>query len=661
MQNVYLPLFLLFNTCLLSAQLPGNVGPISSSSSSGLTAWFKADNLSTGNVSSWTTDRHRTSITLRDNSAPFPIATNTPVGNISNYNTTIDFTANPMDIGSNSGFSFESRTAALYNYSLPGHGLLSNNNPSSEGTMVTCYLLPQSISNNGHILNHIQGNTGIQFRNLSSTTSRIAIGSGLGTSNNATRNFDPTFRPTIVAYRGNRSNSTSMQASLNSGNITKNSSSQASGTNGLFIGAKQSNSQGSIAGTSPFEGYINEVIFYDKDLTDTELSKVYSYLAIKFGVTLSATPGSIAGQYLSSNGTLLWDASTAGAYHNDVIAIGRDGRSGLLQKQSHSYDDLARIYVSSLATNNASNTGNNASFGNNRAFVFLGHDSASIGSTAGALAEIPTGVSDRSEREWRVKKINFNATFSLDLEVDPALLSGYSMPNDLRLLIDNDNDFTNAAVYNSTHGLTFSVVGNHVRIENIPASMIANNSTAFLTVGVDQILLGGTVTKFDAQYYTSKDNLISWDVESSDNIVQFNIQRSTDGLNWEQIGTLSPKQKGDYQFIDHSPTKGQNYYRLETIKINTDIVYTEIKVLTNFNKESQKLSIHPNPATNFVRVQQTGIQASDISIYNTIGQVIIQNSIKQIDVNAIEIPVHNLPKGVYILKTLHQQTKFTVK
>ena len=76
----------------LFSQSPGNVGLVN------LTAWFKPDLLPLGNVNSWTTTypTGAGSLTVTDNVTPFPLATNTPLNNVSNYNMTIEFTGNSL-------------------------------------------------------------------------------------------------------------------------------------------------------------------------------------------------------------------------------------------------------------------------------------------------------------------------------------------------------------------------------------------------------------------------------------------------------------------------------------------------------------------------------------------------------------------------------------
>ena len=49
------------------------------------------------------------------------------------------------------------------------------------------------------------------------------------------------------------------------------------------------------------------MFLYNKDLSTGERSKIESYLALKYGITLDQ---SIATNYVYSNGSIVWNATT---------------------------------------------------------------------------------------------------------------------------------------------------------------------------------------------------------------------------------------------------------------------------------------------------------------------------------------------------------------
>lgn len=449
--------FLLFGT-IQFAQNPGNVG------TANLTAWFKPDNLTLGIVTNWTTTipNGAGSISVSDNTAPYPIASNTPPGNTSNYNTTIEFTSN-----SNTAIKALQNTTSL--------NLLDNRNSTSQGTFFGVYYFPTFVRNNNHMMlyNELSGDA-IQFRNLG-TVGRFATGRGIGISTNASRDWTESHLPTIISYNGNRSGASTLTTKENSATFTGGGASQSSGQIGLHFGLMPGNAN------SPYNGYLNEFIFYNRDLTNLEMNKIHSYLAIKYGITLDNVGGGNQGDYISTNGTILWDASISPNYHNDVIGVGREDNQGLLQKQSHSFDDITRIYLNNLAATNAANTG---VFQSDSSYVLMGHDGGLTCNTLATRNELPSSpyLNSRIEREWKVTKTNFTQNFSCDITINPCAIGVDFDTTCLALLVDDDGNFNNASVYNSSSGLTFSINGTTISVSGISALHIPNNSTRYLTL-----------------------------------------------------------------------------------------------------------------------------------------------------------------------------------
>jgi gliding motility-associated-like protein len=455
-------LFILTTTIGAYGQNPGNVG------TANLSAWFKPDALPLGNVTSWTTTLSSIGgVTVTDASAPFPQATNTPVGNVSNYNTTLYFNGNTT-----STLQALQNTAAL--------NLLSNSSSASQGTFFCAYYLPTGATyTNGHMMLYNSTPNAIQFRNLGAT-GRIAIGL-TGQSTNATRNWTETNEPTIISYKGNRSTSTSFKAYENDLLFTTTTASQSSGPTGLYFGVMPG------TGTSPYNGYIHEYIFYNSDLSDADIRKVNTYLAIKYGATLGNTGGGTQGDYVASNNVTIWDASVSPSHHNDVIGIGRDDNQALMQKQSHSFADDFRIYLATLAPNNVSNIG---TFTSDTSFITMGHDAATCG-TPLANAESPAGLSSRLGEEWKVQNTNFTQTFNWDVKVDTCNTPGFAVGPvnlaDLRLLVDNDGDFSNATMYAAGGGLSFSYNNGYITVSGISNTHLPKDSIRFFTIGYNTI------------------------------------------------------------------------------------------------------------------------------------------------------------------------------
>ncbi|MDR2123228.1 MAG: T9SS type A sorting domain-containing protein [Flavobacteriaceae bacterium] len=89
-----------------------------------------------------------------------------------------------------------------------------------------------------------------------------------------------------------------------------------------------------------FNGYLPELIIYDRILSPLERIKAESYLALKYGFMLESS-------YLGSEGQLLWDPYQEKVYNHRVTAIYRDDKSGLYQNRSGtSYEEAPHFSYS---------------------------------------------------------------------------------------------------------------------------------------------------------------------------------------------------------------------------------------------------------------------------------------------------------------------------
>lgn len=112
------------------------------------------------------------------------------------------------------------------------------------------------------------------------------------------------------------------------------------------IGQKPASPQLPIA---PFTGLLPEIIVYNRVLNTQELLQVSSYLALKYGITLSEPDAT----YLDSRAQKIWDGAIYSNYHHNIAGIGRDDSSGLTQKiaSSSNQPGLLTIATQDVLTN----------------------------------------------------------------------------------------------------------------------------------------------------------------------------------------------------------------------------------------------------------------------------------------------------------------------
>ncbi len=177
-----------------------------------------------------------------------------------------------------------------------------------------------------------------------------------------------------------------------------------------------------------FTGDIPELIVYTTNVGLLERKRIQSYLAIKYGVTLSPSVNS----YLLSDETVLWSNAD---YWKNIAGIVRDDASGLHQRQARSVnpDETLTIGLGTIATTNVSNPN---SFTTDKSFMVWGAKDE-----ANPEADMPTGLATnlvRLPREWLFRKQGANLPVALRMTNLP--------PNAYRLFLlrDPDGNFTDA-------------------------------------------------------------------------------------------------------------------------------------------------------------------------------------------------------------------------
>ncbi|MEM6723788.1 MAG: T9SS type A sorting domain-containing protein, partial [Bacteroidota bacterium] len=141
---------------------------------------------------------------------------------------------------------------------------------------------------------------------------------------------------------------------------------------------------------------------------------------------------------------------------------------------------------------------------------------------------------------------------------------------------------------------------------------------------------------------------LEWTVLSEIDNRGFAIERSANGLDWEEIqfirslgNTLDPR---SYNAIDKDPLDGVNYYRLRTEDLDGSIDLSDVIIL-EIERVELSVAIFPNPTSGPINVQlENEGQNVRIQVFSSTGQRVYETAGT---VNSID--VSNLPRGTYFL------------
>jgi hypothetical protein len=431
--------------------------------------------------------------------------------------------------------------------------------------------------------------------------------------------------------------------------------------NGLqvYTGAASSNSvwQLTMGGgwAEDSKVYIPEVITYNRELSPAEKLQVESYLAIKYGTTLDST----VSNYENSSGSSLYDNIIPSYWHN-IIGISRDDNSALIQKQSHNFDDSVRLYKGTLA---ASNLANSAVFAADQSYVVVGANTGLLQATAASSLEMPpaAGLYSRLEREWKVVQNNFSETFNMDITLAPGADPASVNIADLRLLVDDDGNFTNATVYAAGGGLSFSYSNPVITVTGISNTQIPNNSTKFITIASANSSTPLPIELLDFNAVCgNNDILIQWTTAIETNNEYFTIERSTDLVHYSAIAQIeghgNSSQPINYSYTDNDVEDGIYYsYRLKQTDFDGISKYSKVVVMKqNCGSPLANFNIYPNP-TNGDILQLIYFSAKDqtavIKFHDVLGQICLTKAIQlHHGTNNEVVPINNLNPGIYFIQ-----------
>lgn len=161
---------------------------------------------------------------------------------------------------------------------------------------------------------------------------------------------------------------------------------------------------------------------------------------------------------------------------------------------------------------------------------------------------------------------------------------------------------------------------------------------------------------------------IQWSTAFEQNNKGFSIQRSKDGINWNQIQFVNGTNKGSllktYSVNDLMPLNGINYYRIVQIDFDGKESYTEVKSLVFDNQPSIKFTVYPNPAVSKINIALGTIENDNANYYliNAQGTIVLSGLFNKTLSNTVQVlHAENLPRGSYVLMIADGANKQSAK
>ncbi len=388
---------------------------------------------------------------------------------------------------------------------------------------------------------------------------------------------------------------------------------------------------GNYQGGSQNFGEIEETIIYNTAaaLTATEKSKIESYLAVKYGLTLTH-------DYLATDATTTWNTTTNAAYQNRVTGVGRDDNTGLDQRKSLSVNAGGVVTMDK-----------GGAFASDKSFILWGDNNAAM--AASGVADYPgsQGLIGRIARAWKIAVTG--APGSVAVRFDLSSVTGSKTAADLRLLIDRNK---NGVLADETVG-GGGVVSGAVDLGGgvFEFSGVTLNDGELISIGTvnSNTPLPITLISFMATN-VGRQVQINWLTASELNNDYFTLEKSKDAGEFSELakvkGAGTSHNQHTYEFFDTTPFEGINYYRLKQTDFNMISTLSKI-IKINVDSPDEKWTIYPNPATREFVILGSAIEQADVMLTNLLGQKVVVSSIATVD--RLSFDTSNLPRGMYLL------------
>ncbi len=150
-------------------------------------------------------------------------------------------------------------------------------------------------------------------------------------------------------------------------------------------------------------------------------------------------------------------------------------------------------------------------------------------------------------------------------------------------------------------------------------------------------------------------SVISWKAEADNKFLQYQLQRSADGITFQTVAVLS--QYAGTSYIDETPFRGINYYRVKAVDVNGVYSFSKTAAV-NFPVTATAISYYPNPVRDLVNVvvPQSAAETLSFQVSSLTGQVLYTEKKQMTEgSNRVQINLAGLSNGMYVLKIMDKE------
>lgn len=164
-----------------------------------------------------------------------------------------------------------------------------------------------------------------------------------------------------------------------------------------------------------------------------------------------------------------------------------------------------------------------------------------------------------------------------------------------------------------------------------------------------------TLSEFTVSAHNNT-NVLNWATQTEKNFSHFEIQKSSNGSEWNTMAEVSGKGPGNYSYVDRQPFT-TTYYRLKSVDLDGTTSFSMVRVISNDNSVSgSTVVISLNSVATTTKNNYDINQPINYSVYDMSGRMIKNGSLTTD--TKIEA---NVPTGIYVIRLFQGQTAEAIK
>ncbi len=390
------------------------------------------------------------------------------------------------------------------------------------------------------------------------------------------------------------------------------------------------NISGAVNATYTIPGTLSQTTSYRALITCATTSDVTT--ATPLTITVNASPA-ITSSPTAQSGCIGGTASFSVAATGTGLSYAWYRLSSGTATQLTNGANVSGAATATVTLSNLSSSANSGSY-----YAVVQNSNGCQKTTVDVALTLNTPVSITNQPQPVTTSTGSSATFSVTATGD---ISGYQWRKDgMAIPGATASSYTISSASSADAG-NYSVI---VTGTGACASVTSADATLTVSGGLPVTLL-----RFSGSI-AGNDVLLQWQVADEQHIAGYVIERSTDGLQFEQVGFVdaTPEQASvkTYRWRDENAPRNGIYYRLKTREQTGQGVYSSIIRIQAFDTP-QPVALYPNPVETSLEVRGVnGVR--QVTIFNAYGQAVWRGQQTFSSTQALDMSM--LRPGVYVLE-----------